>query len=79
MRNLVCTIALAFAVTFVLTSIESDASAATTRSERAAQRVECEHRARQMEFGIHFVKRHRWINECVAGKHIRGRSPAGDL
>lgn len=79
MRNLVCTVALAFAVTFVLTSIASDAFAATTPSERAAQRVECQHRARQMNFGIHFIKRYRWINECVAGKHIRVRSPAGDL
>jgi len=32
-----------------------------------------------MNFGIHFIKRYRWINECVAGKHIRVRSPAGDL
>jgi hypothetical protein len=79
MRNLLCTVALAFAVTFVLTSISSDAFAATTRSERAAQRADCQHRARQMEFGIHLIKRYRWINECVAGRHIRVRSPAGDL
>ena len=79
MKNLVRAVALALAVTFVLTSIASDAFAATIRSERAAQRIECRHRARQMNFGIHFIKRYRWINECVAGKHIRVRAPAGDL
>jgi hypothetical protein len=79
MTNPVCTVALAFAVTFVLTSGASDAFADTTGSERAAQRVECRHRARQMNFGIHVIKRYRWINECVAGKHIRVRAPAGDL
>jgi hypothetical protein len=79
MRNLARTVAPAFAVTFVLISVASDAFAAATRSERAAQRVECRHRARQMNFGIHVIKRYRWINECVAGKHIRVRSPAGDL
>jgi hypothetical protein len=79
MKSPVRAVAAALAVTAVLTSAAGDALAATTRSERAAQRVECRHRARQMNFGIHFVKRYRWINECVAGKHPRVRSPAGDL
>jgi hypothetical protein len=79
MKSPVRAVAVAFALTFVLTAIASDALAATTRSERAAQRAECRHRARQMSFGVHFVRRYRWINECVAGKHPRVRSPAGDL
>ncbi|HLH92582.1 MAG TPA: hypothetical protein VKX28_29485 [Xanthobacteraceae bacterium] len=29
---------------------------------------ECEHRAKAMKFGIHFIRRDRWIRACLRGK-----------
>jgi hypothetical protein len=68
MKNLIAAAALALATTFVLTSVSSDAFAVTNR-EIAEQRAHCKHRAAMMKFGVHFIKRYRWIKECVAGKH----------
>jgi len=69
MRNLACILAVAVATSFAIVSIPMDASAAPKRSEYAQKKAECERRAKQMKFGIHFIKRNRWVKECIAGKH----------
>jgi hypothetical protein len=54
---------------FSLASIPNAASAASHRSEMAAKRAVCKERASRMGFGMHWIKRNRWVKACVAGKH----------
>jgi hypothetical protein len=46
------------------------ASAAPAASEEPhkTRLEECEHRAKAMKFGIHFIRRDRWIRACLRGK-----------
>lgn len=34
-----------------------------------AKKADCQVRAKTMNFGVHFVKRNRWVNDCIAGRH----------
>ena len=43
----------------------SAASGDTYKTKKAA----CEARAKTMKFGVHFVKKNRWVKDCIAGKH----------
>jgi hypothetical protein len=68
MKALICTVAVAVAATFALVSIApTDAFAVTKRSAYAAKEPACKERASRMKFGIHFVKRNRWVKECIVG------------
>jgi hypothetical protein len=68
MKNLMCTAAVAVAAMFAFVSVApTDAFAAGKRSAYAAKEAACKGRASHMKFGVHFVKRHRWIKECIAG------------
>ena len=29
----------------------------------------CEDRAKGMDFGIHLIKKHRWVKDCIAGRY----------
>lgn len=33
------------------------------------KKAECKARAKTMDFGVHFIKRNRWVNDCIAGRH----------
>jgi hypothetical protein len=37
----------------------------TFKTKKAA----CQERAKTMNFGIHLIRKHRWVNDCIAGKH----------
>jgi hypothetical protein len=68
MKNLMCSLIVAVAATFAAAAIAPpDALAANKRSAYAAKKEACKQRASRMNFGIHFVKRDRWIKECIAG------------
>jgi len=68
MKKLMCSLAFAVAASFAVTAIAPpDALAATKRSAYAAKKEACKQRASRMNFGIHFIKRDRWIKECIAG------------
>jgi hypothetical protein len=68
MKNLMCIVAVAVAATFaVVSTAPTDAFAAAKRSAYAAKETACKNKASHMKFGVHFVKRHRWIKECIAG------------
>lgn len=67
-------IALNFAIVaglaaFALTTIPTDASAARQRTAYQIKRDACKERASRMGFGVHWIKRNRWVKECIAGKH----------
>jgi hypothetical protein len=68
MKKLMCTAAIAIAATFAVVSVApTDAFAAAKHSVYAAKQAACKERASRMHFGIHFVKRNRWVKECIAG------------
>jgi hypothetical protein len=68
MKKLICSLIIAVGVSFAVNAIApADALAAAKRSAYAAKKEACKQRASRMNFGIHFIKRDRWIKECIAG------------
>jgi hypothetical protein len=47
----------------------TEVSAARAKTAYASKKAECRQRAKSMNFGVHFVKRNRWIKDCIAGAH----------
>jgi hypothetical protein len=35
----------------------------------AAKKAACKKRAGDMKFGVHLIKKNRWVKDCIAGKH----------
>lgn len=64
MRSITST-ALAFALTAALCATASAAPGDTYKAKKAA----CQERAKSMDFGIHLIKKNRWVKDCIAGKH----------
>jgi hypothetical protein len=62
----ITSIAAALALTVCL-----GASAATAASgdEYKAKKAECKAKADTMSFGIHKIKKSRWVKDCIAGKN----------
>lgn len=68
MKKLTYSLAIVVATGVGVSAINStDALAATKRSVYAAKKEACKQRANHKNFGIHFIKRDRWIKECIAG------------
>ena len=68
MKNLMCSLAFVVATNLAVTAVApSDALAAAKRSAYAAKKEACKQRASRMNFGIHLIKKNRWIKECIAG------------
>jgi hypothetical protein len=63
-RNLACTFGACLAVISFAASPEL-ASAAVAKSLYAKKWDECRELARTRHFGIHWVKRNRWIRNCI--------------
>lgn len=34
-----------------------------------ARKAACQERAKTMSFGVHLIKKNRWVKDCIAGKH----------
>lgn len=34
-----------------------------------AKKAACQERAKGMDFGIHLIKKNRWVKDCIAGRH----------
>jgi hypothetical protein len=67
MKNIhIKAIAMALAATFVTTAFSIEVSAAP-RSAYAAKKAQCKQRANQMKFGVHVIKKNRWVKDCIAG------------
>ena len=69
MKNVMCAVAVATAATFAVVGIPTDANAAKKDSTYSRKNAECKRRAAKMHFGIHWIKRNRWIKDCIAGGH----------
>jgi hypothetical protein len=33
------------------------------------KKAECKKRADTMKFGVHLIKKNRWVKDCIAGRH----------
>ena len=65
-------IALAVAAAVALPSAASAATAtdfSSAKSAYGARKAECKQKAKAHHFGIHWIKRNRWIKDCIAGAH----------
>jgi hypothetical protein len=64
MRSIV-SIVMALAVTTAVSAPAAMAASGDTKAKKEA----CQERAKTMNFGIHLIRKHRWVNDCIAGKH----------
>ena len=67
MKTAVIALSLAAAVAFPSVTVEAATSSA--KSAYAAKKAECKQKAKSKHFGIHWIKRNRWIKDCIAGSH----------
>ena len=71
MKNILRITAMAIAFTFAGSAYaaqlsSTDLSAAKRGQAYAAKKAACKREAKRKNFGIHFVERNRWINDCIA-------------
>ena len=64
MRQLTTLIAALALVSFVGVTAAPAAPGDTYKVKKA----ECKKRADTMNFGIHLIKKNRWVKDCIAGK-----------
>jgi hypothetical protein len=61
------------------TIIGINSASAASGDTYKAKKTACEARAKTMKFGAHFVKKNRWVKDCIAsklpGKAVGGRFP----
>jgi hypothetical protein len=44
------------------------AAPAATGDTYKAKKAECKKRADTMSFGVHLIKKNRWVKDCIVGK-----------
>lgn len=52
--------------------VGATAAPAATGDTYKVRKAECQKRADTMKFGIHLIKKNRWVKDCVAGKTQHG-------
>jgi hypothetical protein len=67
MIALAMTAAVALPSASVAAATPTDFSGA--KSAYATKKAECKQRAKAKRFGVHWIKRNRWIKDCIAGAH----------
>jgi hypothetical protein len=65
MRSFTTIVAALALISFVGVSAAPAAPGDTYKVRKA----ECKKRADTMKFGVHFIKKNRWVKDCIAGKH----------
>lgn len=64
MRQLTTLVAVVALVSVVGVGAAPAAQGDTYNAKKAA----CKKRADTMHFGVHFIKKNRWVKDCIAGK-----------
>lgn len=64
MRQLTMIVAALAVAAFVGVS----AAPAATGDTYKVKKAECKKRADTMSFGVHLIKKNRWVKDCIAGK-----------
>jgi len=47
--------------------ITAPAASAAPRNAYAVKKAQCKERASHMKFGVHLIKKDRWVKNCIAG------------
>ena len=63
--RIIMSIAMAIALAVTFAGPVSAASGDAYKTKKA----ECKARAKTMSFGVHLIKKNRWVNDCIAGRH----------
>jgi hypothetical protein len=68
MKTTLIAIGLAGALAFPSLTVEAAPSTdfSSAKSAYAAKKAECKKKAKDKHFGIHWIKRNRWIKNCIA-------------
>ena len=69
MKTAVIALALAVALPTGAVAAGTSTDFSGARSAYSAKKAECKQRAKEKHFGIHWIKRNRWIKNCIAGGH----------
>jgi hypothetical protein len=69
MKTAVVALALAVALPSGAVAAATSTDFSSARSAYATKKAECKQRAKAKHFGIHWIKRNRWIKDCIAGAH----------
>jgi hypothetical protein len=70
MKPLIAITILAMAILPTVASATSTSMEfSSAKSAYAVKKAECKERAKSQHFGIHWIKRNRWIKDCIAGAH----------
>ena len=56
------------AITMSSFGLTTDAAVAAKNDAYAHKKAECKQEAKAKHFGIHWIKRDRWIKNCIAGR-----------
>jgi hypothetical protein len=65
MRSIITiTAAIAF-----MSCVGATAASAAPGDTYKARKAACQDRAKGMNFGVHLIKKNRWVKDCIAGKH----------
>ena len=65
MKKIVTVFAVAALAAAISTSTAYSAPGDTYKAKKAA----CQERAKAKNFGVHVIKKSRWVKDCIAGKH----------
>ena len=52
----------------LISFVGMSAAPAATGDTYKVKKAECKKRADTMKFGVHLIKKNRWVKDCVAGK-----------
>lgn len=52
--------------------VGTTAAPAATGDTYKVKKAECKKRADTMSFGVHLIKKNRWVKDCIAGKTSHG-------
>jgi len=56
------------AVLALVSFVGVSAAPAATGDTYKVKKAECKKRADGMKFGVHLIKKNRWVKDCIAGK-----------
>ena len=62
-------IIMSMAVAIALSVPAAGAASAAPGDTYKTKKAECQARAKKMSFGVHLIKKNRWVNDCIAGRN----------
>jgi hypothetical protein len=69
MKPAAIALALAVALAPAAPAAATSTDFSSAKSAYSAKKADCKQRAKAKHFGIHWIKRNRWIKDCIAGAH----------